>query len=233
MISVVIPTLNEGKYLEETLRAIKDQTYRDFEIIVSDSESDDDTQEIARKYGATVVVSERLGPAVGRNRGAAIAKGEILLFLDADTIPSRGVLEGIDKTVKERKDVVAGTCAFYPHDGGLVDWLLFGLANAAARLMIKGGTPQDPGNCGFYKREVFEKMGGIREDLKLNETQDLAMRTKPYGKFVYIKVPAFTSLRRYKKAGYLETTRIYVNAAVAYFKYKNVPSEKFEFPPVR
>jgi glycosyltransferase involved in cell wall biosynthesis len=233
VISVIIPTLNEGEYLEKTLVALKDQSCQDFEIIVSDSRSDDNTQEIAKKYGAKLVLSDRLGPAVGRNRGARIAKGEILLFLDADTIPSRAALEGIDKIMKERKDVVGGTCTFYPFEGGLVDWLIFALANAAARVMIKSGVPQDPGNCGFYRRKVFEKIGGIREDLKLNETHDLALRTRPYGNFVYIRAPAFTSVRRYRKAGYLETIRIYINATISYFHKKQVPSEKFVFEPVR
>lgn len=233
MISVIIPTLNEGDYLEKTLRALKDQTYQDFEIIVSDSNSNDNTQEVAKKYGAKLVLSERLGPAVGRNRGAAIAKGEILLLLDADTVPSKRMLEGIDRTMKERKDVVGGTCAFYPSEGGLIGWLVFALANGAARLMMLGGTPQDPGCCGFYRREVFEKLGGIREELKLNETQDLAIRTKPHGKFIYLKVPAFTSLRRYKKAGYMRTVLIYIKAATSYFQSKQVPKEKFVFEPVR
>jgi len=233
VISVVIPTLNEGSYLEKTMRALKDQTYQDFEVIVSDSKSDDNTQEVAKKYGAKLVLSDRLGPAVGRNRGAAVAKGDILLVLDADTVPSKRMLEGIDKIMKERKDVVGGTCAFYPSEAGIVGWLVFALANGAARLMILGGTPQDPGCCGFYRREVFEKLGGIREDLKLNETQDLAIRTRPYGKFVYIKVPGFTSLRRYKKDGYMKTILIYIKAAVLYFNSKQVPKEKFVFEPVR
>jgi hypothetical protein len=99
--------------------------------------------------------------------------------------------------------------------------------------MMLGGTPQDPGCCGFYRREVFEKLGGIREELKLNETQDLAIRTKPYGKFIYLKVPAFTSLRRYKKAGYMRTVLIYIKAATSYFQSKQVPKEKFMFEPVR
>ncbi|MEW6592534.1 MAG: glycosyltransferase [Candidatus Hadarchaeota archaeon] len=233
MISVIIPTLNEGEYLENILRAIKDQTHQDLEIIVSDSHSDDNTQEIAKKYGAKLVLSERLGPAVGRNRGAEIAKGEILLFLDADTVPSKNVLETMDKIQNERKDVVGGTCALYPSRGSVLDWLIMALANAALRLIMLGGTPQDTGCCSFYRRKVFEKVGGVREDLKLNEAHDLAIRTKPYGKFVYIKAPAFTSMRRYKKAGYMQTIMIYIKAAVSYLQKKEVPKEKFVFEPVR
>ncbi len=234
VISIILPTLNEGKYLDRTLRTIKGQKYKgEVEIIVADSHSDDDTQEVARRHGAKVVLSERLGPAVGRNRGAQVAKGDILVFLDADTIPSENLLACISKTLEERRDVVGGTCKFLPYKGGLVDWLIYALTNGAARVMIRFGVPQDPGYCFFYRREVFEKLGGLREDLALNETHDLAIRSKEYGNFVYMNVPVFTSLRRYRKAGYLRTLWMYLRSAITYFKTGSVSKFKFKFEPVR
>lgn len=234
MISIVIPTLNEGKYLGKTLRAIKAQRYDgEIEIIVSDSRSDDNTREIAKIYGTKIVLSERLGPAVGRNRGAKTAKGDILVFLDADTIPSEGLLAGISEVLKNRKDVVGGTCKFLPYKGRFVDWLIYAVANGAARVLIRFGVPQDPGYCFFYRRKVFEKLGGIREDLALNETHDLAMRSKKYGKFVYVNVPVFTSLRRYRKVGYLRTIWMYLKSTITYFKTGSVSKLKFKFEPVR
>lgn len=234
VISVILPTLNEGEYLDRTLRAIRGQRYEgEFEIIVSDSHSEDDTQEIARRYGARVVLSERLGPAVGRNRGAQVARGDILVFIDADTVPSKNVLALISKVLERRKEVIGGTCQFLPSGGGLVDWFIYILANAAARVMIKLGIPQDPGYCGFYRREIFEKLGGLREDLAMNETHDLAIRSKAYGKFVYLNVPVFTSLRRYRKAGYFKTIGTYIKSTIAYFRTGRVPKSKFKFEPVR
>jgi len=234
VISVVISTLNEGKYLDATLRAVKRQSYRgDLEIIVSDSRSEDDTQEIAKRHGAKVVLSDRLGPAAGRNRGAQVARGDILVFLDADTIPSSGVLSAINEMLKMRRDVVGGTCKFLPYGGGFVDWMLYALSNGAARMMIKLGLPMDPGYCFFYRRKIFDRLGGIREDLSLNETHDLAIRSKKYGKFVYLNIPVFTSLRRYRKAGYLRTVWMYIKSTIEYFKTGTVPRSKFRFEPVR
>ncbi|MDI6642623.1 MAG: glycosyltransferase, partial [Candidatus Hodarchaeaceae archaeon] len=101
VISVIIPTLNEGKYLDRTLLAIKGQRYGgEVEIIVSDSSSEDDTQEIARRYGAKVIASERRGPAAGRNRGAQAAKGDILVFIDADTTPSENLFARINDVLE-------------------------------------------------------------------------------------------------------------------------------------
>lgn len=234
VISIILPTLNEGKYLARTLRAIKAQKYGgEVEVIVSDSHSDDDTREIAMKCGAKVVMAGRLGPAVGRNRGAQAAKGNILVFLDADTLPSEGLLARISKTLEERRDAIGGTCKFLPYKGGLLDWFIYAMTNGAARVMIMFGVPQDPGYCFFYRKQVFEKLGGIREDLALNETQDLAIRSREYGKFVYMNVPVFTSLRRYRKAGYLRTLWMYLKSAITYFKTGKVSKSKFKFEPVR
>ncbi len=234
VISVILPTLNEGKYLDRTLRAIKDQGYGgEVEIIVSDSRSDDDTQEIAKRYDAKVVLSERLGPAVGRNCGAKAAKGNILVFIDADTAPSKNLLARINDVLERRKEIIGGTCQFLPSGGGLLDWLLYALANAAGRAMIRLGVPQDPGYCFFYRREVFEKLGGFREDLVMNETHDLAIRSKAHGKFIYLNVPVFTSLRRYKKLGYVKTIGEYLRSSITYFRTGAVPKSKFKFEPVR
>jgi len=234
VISIIIPTLNEGKYLNKALLAIKGQKCDDeFEIVVSDSYSDDNTQEIAKRHGARVVLSERLGPAVGRNQGAKVAKGDILVFIDADTLPSENVLARITDLLEKRGDVIGGTCQFLPSGGGLVDWFLYALTNATARIMIKFGIPQDPGYCFFYRRKVFEKLGGLREDLVMNETHDLAIRSKPYGKFVYLNVPVFTSLRRYKKVGYFRTLGTYIKSTIAYFRKGEVPKSEFKFEPVR
>ena len=85
MVSIVIPTLNEEKYLPILLQSIKKQDFKDYEIIISDAFSIDKTIEIAKEYGARVIRDKKKLPARQRNNGVKIAKGEIILFLDADT----------------------------------------------------------------------------------------------------------------------------------------------------
>jgi len=91
--SIIIPTLNEEKYIENLLKSVKKQTLQPVEIIVADAGSKDKTREIAKKYGAKVVKGGL--PAVGRNAGAKIAKGDILVFLDADAWLPRNTLESL------------------------------------------------------------------------------------------------------------------------------------------
>ena len=80
MLSIIIITKNEEKCLPRLLESIKRQNFRDYEIIVSDAQSTDRTREIALAYGCKIV--EGGLPSVGRNNGARVAKGEILLFLE-------------------------------------------------------------------------------------------------------------------------------------------------------
>ena len=81
-VSVIIPTLNEEKILPHLLDDFRNQTAKDFEVIVADAGSGDKTVEVAKAYKAQLVKGGL--PAVGRNNGAKIARGEFLFFLDAD-----------------------------------------------------------------------------------------------------------------------------------------------------
>lgn len=82
ILSIIIPTYNEEEYLPVLLESIKQQDFSDYEIIVADADSKDNTVKIAEEYGCIVV--EGGMPAVGRNNGAKVAKGDYLLFLDSD-----------------------------------------------------------------------------------------------------------------------------------------------------
>ena len=106
LISIIIPTKNEEKYLPQLLESIKKQTVQPYEIIVADAGSTDRTVEIAKKYGAKVVKGGLA--AEGRNNGASIAKGDILVFIDADAIlPTDTILEQTVKKIKETGKPIA------------------------------------------------------------------------------------------------------------------------------
>ena len=90
-ISIIIPSYNEEKYIGRTLRSIRKQGYRDIEVILADGNSSDHTRDIARhEYGniRIVVEKERNAPKA-YNKAARIARGDVLLFIDADTSVSR------------------------------------------------------------------------------------------------------------------------------------------------
>ncbi|MFW6329641.1 MAG: glycosyltransferase, partial [Alkalispirochaetaceae bacterium] len=81
-VSVVIPAFNEEQLLPILLDSLKAQEFTDFEVIVADADSEDETARIAEEAGARVVPGGM--PARGRNAGAAVAEGRFIIFLDAD-----------------------------------------------------------------------------------------------------------------------------------------------------
>lgn len=101
LISVIIPTKNEAKNIETCLKSIADQTYKNYEIIVVDNNSDDDTKILAKRYTKKVF---NYGPerSSQRNYGAKKAKGEYLLFIDADMILTRSVLFECIQSVNDK-----------------------------------------------------------------------------------------------------------------------------------
>src|SRR5262245_44343068 len=96
MISVVIPARNEEEFLPATVDALNAQSYRNFEVIVGANGCHDRTADVAREWGCRVFeLGDRgLGPA--RNRGGREATGQILVFLDADTLLPRNTLQTIE-----------------------------------------------------------------------------------------------------------------------------------------
>src|SRR5258708_10412751 len=115
-ISIIIPTLNEEKSLPKLLASIHNQTVQPLEVIIADAQSTDDTRSIAKSFGCIVVddAGTGSGPAKGRNNGAKNAKGEIFLFLDADTRLPFDFLEGAFSEFVERR-LTSATCGMFPY----------------------------------------------------------------------------------------------------------------------
>ena len=198
MISIIIPAWNEEKYLPKLLQCIKKQSYKNYEIIVADADSKDRTRQIARKYGCKIVKGGM--PAVGRNKGAKAAKGEIFLFLDADCLIEKDFLENSLDDIKKRKLDVAGSY-LYPSSNRLIDnfflnffniWIFitqFSYANAA-------------GSGIFCKKWLHKKINGFDEAIKLSEDMDYVKRCGKQGKFRIIKNSKVVySMRRFEKEG--------------------------------
>ena len=187
-LSVIIPALNE----ERTLRVCLDSVRKldPLEIIVVDGESADRTSKIAEEAGAIVIQSPK-GRGIQMNRGASIAKGEILLFLHADTrIPD------MKKSLASAAlNTYAGGFFHLEFDDGSVSTRLVEFfANLRARLLSLPYGDQ----AIFIKRDIFKKVGGFREYPFL-EDLDFAIRIKNYGKLKYIPLKVVASARRLNK----------------------------------
>lgn len=232
-VSVVIPSWNEARTLPGLLTSLQQQTVRDFEVILADSGSTDGTPQLADSFGIRWSAGERKGPAEGRNRGARLARAEVLVFVDADCILPPRVLEHILAALADR-DVIGGATLFSPMAGTLPERLLFFLANAYQRATIAWGWPHNAGFCFFFRRSVFERIGGMREDLLLNETHDIALRSRRLGRFVSLPDVVATSMRRFRGNGFAKTVlHEYLGSTVLYYVTGRHPSAAFRPEPVR
>jgi glycosyltransferase involved in cell wall biosynthesis len=206
MLSIIIPTLNEEDYLGATLESIKQQNLSDYEIIIADAVSKDATVDIAKKYGCIVI--EGGLPARGRNNGAKASKGELLFFLDADTVLPEGFFEKSLQEFKERNLDMAAFQLFFK-DQENAPFLLDKMYNNMV-MMLENIIPLAIMGV-FIKRPLFEKLGGYNEDIKISEDGDFGRRAlKMKAKYgVITSTYIFISDRRFVKDGWFKTMAKY------------------------
>ncbi len=214
--SFIIPTRNEGRYLEGCIKSIREQSIKDYEIIVVDTNSTDRTKAIARKYHVKVINEPRKGPGVARNRGANIAKGAILVFCDADVRFDRYFLEKLE----ERFRKIIGGCIFRlrTYDAGeKIHEMAYNYVNIIAKFMNKIGIAITTGSCFAFRRDMFFKAGGFDERMLTNEDHDLARRVNRLKRFVFFNdIVVETSSRRVNKFGLLRAAKIYLKSTMIY-----------------
>lgn len=204
MISIVIPSLNEERYLPLLLSSIEDNNFSDKEIILADAGSTDKTLEIAKRYNC--IIAKGGLPAFGRNEGAKLAKGDIILFLDSDVIVSSDFL---DRSVKEFKDKnfdIASFCLIPSSNSKIVKFLLNIFYNYPI-LVLEKILPHAAMGI-MVKTDFFHKTGGFDMSIKLAEDHYFARfaKSKFKAKVGLIKSSKlFISDRRFKADGWVAT----------------------------
>ena len=233
LVSVIIPTLNEENYIENTLKVIRNQDYKGkYEIILADAMSTDKTVQIARKYCDKIVVVKKRGISLGRNAGANSADGEILVFVDSDTILLPNTIQELIKPFR-RKNVVATICTLLPLSNKKLYHILSPIGNVFIRMSIRLKKAHLPGICFACRVDSFMKVNGFDNSKKNIEDFDFSMRLNKLGEICFTdKTKVFTSMRRFEKWGVMKAVKEYSNA---YFPFiinkKRVNSQKFQ--PVR
>lgn len=206
-ISIIIPTLNEEKYLPKLLKSIKEQEFTDYEVIIADANSTDKTLEIAQEYGAKVIPGGM--PAVGRNKGAKIAQGDFLFFLDSDVILPKHFLSHA-LTEMRLRGVNLASCEFLPLSNLLLDKIIHKFGSLSMKLS-QFSVPHAPGFCFLITKDLFDRVGGFDETITIAEDHDLVKRASKISPFrvltsTYIKV----SVRRLDKEGRLKLLKKYM-----------------------
>lgn len=202
-VSVVIPTWNEAAWLPRLLKAL-DQLHGVDEVIVADNKSSDGTEEVALRNSARLVSGGR--PGVARNKGAAIAKGDVLVFIDADTVISQDVINLVRSHLADPR-FVAVHFRSCPITGNKFRRLCYSVMDTYFRLLSFAGLAFGVGSFIAVKNSAFKRVGGFNEGVKAAEDLDLLRRLSRDGKIKYeTSVPVYVSSRRFD----VEIVLIYV-----------------------
>ena len=193
ILSIVVPAHDEEAFIGRTLDAIHvaaEATGLPYEVIVVDDGSTDATAEIARGRGARVVSVVVRQIAAARNAGARVANGEMLVFVDADTIVTGHLLEA---AVREMRKGAVGGGARATYDEGTPRWaqrLIRVVVGFMRRVNWAAG-------CFFFaQRAAFERAGGFDERYFASEEIHLSRALKRLGRFVILRETVVTSGRK-------------------------------------
>lgn len=222
MISIIIPTLNEEYLLPELLSSIRRQDFKDYEIIITDAGSVDKTIKISRDNGCRVIKGGL--PGEGRNKGVEISNGDLLLFLDADVTLPIDFFNPVLKEFKER-GLDLGSFCLVPESKKI----LFNIFYNIPIIVLEKILPHAAQGI-LVKKDIFKKLNGYDESIKMAEDHDLARRAKKIGKYGIIRSKKIhVSDRRFKKDGWIKTAFIYFISEV-YIIFKGpIRSDIFKY----
>ena len=237
--SIIIPTLNEEKYLPRLLSCLQKQTSSYFEIIIVDGVSEDRTvakaesfrEKFTRKHIAlTIITSDKRNVSVQRNKGASLAKGTYLIFFDADVQIPPDFVETIEKETKKHR-IACATTWVDADSNDPKDTAVAVLHNAIYEISHVLEIDFIPGyNC-IVRKNIFDEVHGFSPRVVMEEDYDLARKISKKGhKIIVLKKPHLVlSLRRYRKEGHANVIRKYT-LATAHFLFKGpITRELFDY----
>ncbi|MCX2932573.1 glycosyltransferase [Mycobacterium sp. CVI_P3] len=236
MISFVIPTLNEQQTVEQTLECLAGYS-GEHEIIVSDDNSTDATVEICRRYAHTVVrytQPEKQTIAQVRNRGAAAARGDFLVFVDADV-----VIPDIDEFFRSshtrfqsdsRLVALTGQYRVTPESATAADRFVFtmlGLQFLLQNNVLRVGAAS--GKFQMVAADAFQMIGGFNEKLVASEDMDLFRRLSRVGRTHFARdLTVYHSGRRAKAIGWRKLLWQWFSNSVAVFFFSRSVSREWK-----
>lgn len=196
--SVIVPLYNKGPYVKKALGSILSQTFRNFELIVIDDGSIDDSLSTAKSVleGCNLryqlIHQDNSGVSTARNNGVSVSRGEYVCFLDADDWWDPSFLERMDVLIRDYPDAgIYGTNYYYVKSG-------------IERICVQGAETGYIDYCKVYaeglkmplwtgavslSRRIFDEMGGFRPHLKLGEDFDLWIQIVLKYRVAFLNVP--------------------------------------------
>lgn len=179
-ISVIIPNYNYGRFLDQAIDSALRQTYKPHEVIVVDDGSTDESPKVLESYGNRIKIVYQTNKGVGaaRNKGADVATGDILAFLDADDFWADHKLERQMEVLESSPEVGLVHCGlqYVDEKGALGEEFLVGESgNVALKLLRFEHVIPGPGGTSLVPRHIFLSVGGFDENKNLHPSEDWEM----------------------------------------------------------
>lgn len=180
VVSVVIPTYNRADRLGRAIESVLDGTFKDYEILVVDDGSTDDTEAVVAGYDdapVRYVHQENAGANAARNRGVEESSGEFVSFLDSDDELHPEALEVAVETLREAPDSCAGVATSYRKiRDGEVYTVIEAVDGRITHDDIVDANVVGGFSCTTFRREVFDRVGGLKEGLASSQDYEFYLR---------------------------------------------------------
>ena len=201
MISFIIPTYNESRYIQNTLNKLLEIIELEDEVIVVDGQSEDNTVALIKRFSKVRIIENcKRGRAVQMNRGAEVSNNNYLLFLHADTVLSKLGLKALKNTLKN-DNVYWGWFKMRFDSNKYIYRVLEKLAE------FRNDLIQEPvGDHGIFVRKTLFQQIGAYPEIQLMEDVELITKLKKLHNGNKINIPIFTSPRRFENSGIIKTT---------------------------
>lgn len=190
LFSVIIPVYNRELYIAQAIDSVLAQTCRNFELLICDDGSTDQTVSIVEKYGdrLRLVKSNRRGPGGARNAAAAVAKGTYLSFLDSDDAWAPKTLESVERVLAETNALMVWltshkSTVFPQWEEQDLRW------HVGENPFKMGGELSGAGGWAAISNTLFRESGGFLEELPLGEDNELLYRLWNSGPVAHITSP--------------------------------------------
>ena len=203
MISVIIPTYNEEKYIGQLLKSLAEQDCaKEIEVVVADAFSIDKTRETVMEFEnffKKLLIIDGGFQSIARNKGAKVSSGDLLFFIDADlVIPDADFISKAGAFFR-KNNLGISTVYLAPMSSKIFDKIMmwfYSLCLYMSKYFRALGAM-----CIIADRKVFEAVGGYPEDVIMNEDHDLMLHASHIGKYKVTPLWVYFSVRRFEKEG--------------------------------
>ncbi|MDP9146382.1 MAG: glycosyltransferase family 2 protein [Acidobacteriota bacterium] len=203
--SILMPVYNREKYLRQAIDSVLSQTFTDYELIAIDDGSTDASPQILESYGSRIkyIQQRNQGPEVARNRGAALAQGEYVVFLDSDDLFFPFALATFDRVIRkfDSPPLVLGSMLFFEKDEQIPSEAFIPRPAEVYKFRDYISKTRPLGtNCIIVSKSAFDEVGGCRNttpDTFYGDDTHLLLRLGTFSPCVVIEKPATSGYRQH------------------------------------